>query len=320
MKTNYTTILMLLLATTFSFAQQTVLLDLGDFNSDAWFADVNTYNNVTDAGVSGVYNAHAGSHGIADMINDAGTNTGFTFAITQDFQYFGGNGNVTANPMTGAAASFDSNAVRDYFFTSENDGNPVAQISFSGLDDTKFYAFEIFASRKTNGSNRNSQYTIAGATTEVVTLRPDSFGGSDAEGNTSNTVIANAVQPSAGVITLTLEKASDNTSSWAYLNCLKMEETDTATVENQALSTEGLDVYPNPVADVLNIDYKLNETGAVKLSITDITGRIIHTENTAENQVGTYSLKWNRNNVAAGIYFLQLQSGTSKISKKVVLK
>lgn len=314
MKTNYTKFLMLMiLATTFSFAQQTVLIDFGD---PALPTTTGNWNNTGSDNAAVVYATEAGDQPITDMINDTGASTGFDFAITMDFQYF--NGSLGTQAATSGDALFcnDPLITRDYFFTQADDDN-VAAFSISGLDDTKYYFFEIFANRKTT-QNRETLYTATGANNGTATLNP---GGTTAEGNLTNTALINNMQSTGGVITIQVERGAANQNNWSYITALKMvENASTNAVEDEILATDGVNVYPNPVVDVLNIDYKLNETGAVKLSITDITGRVIHTENTSENQAGTYSLKWNRESVASGVYFLQLQSGNSKVSKKVVLK
>lgn len=198
------------------------------------------------------------------------------------------------------------------FFT-EIGGSPNGAVTFSNLDDSKYYSFEILSNRKTM-QNREGQFTISGANTVVGFLNA---GGTTNEGNTSNTLIIENIQPTGGSITIALENGPNNASNWSYMNCLKMVETTTASVNNLILANEGFRTYPNPVNNILNIDYVFNNTGKVKLTITDITGRIIHSENTGMNQAGTYSLKWVRNNVTSGVYFLQLVAENSNISKKL---
>jgi len=318
MKNNYKLFIMLLLATTISFAQQTLLLDLGD-EYVGKHAPGN-WNNMT----SGVYGTQPGDHAIADMVNDAGTNTGFSFAITGAFQYFGGYGNlVTDTPMTGAAAAFPTEAVRDYFFTkSDEDAN--GEITFSNLDNAKFYYFEIFASRK-SAQNRETQYTITGTETQTIYLNPGGAGGS-ADGNISNTVISVGIQPQGGNITIGVTNGPNSASIYSYINCLKMvETTTTASLEDEVLANGGLQLYPNPVEDVLNINYTLTDSTESSILIYDITGRLIYNVTNALNQTGTYSYKWNRldnsgKSVSAGMYLLSLKTNTKTVTKKLILK
>lgn len=99
---------MLLLTTTISFAQQTVLFDFGGvFNTMLTTGE--NYNNMTED----LYQTHVGDHSIVDLINDTGANTGFSYAITSNFQYFNEGGTQIA---TGDAAFFHVNATKDSFF------------------------------------------------------------------------------------------------------------------------------------------------------------------------------------------------------------
>ncbi|MBL0343520.1 MAG: T9SS type A sorting domain-containing protein [Bacteroidetes bacterium] len=80
-------------------------------------------------------------------------------------------------------------------------------------------------------------------------------------------------------------------------------------------SDEGFQLFPNPVAETLNIAFKKADTGNCKIKIIDITGRIIQEQTIegVENRVVV-----NLVNLADGIYFVKVSKGTTKGIKKIV--
>ncbi len=72
--------------------------------------------------------------------------------------------------------------------------------------------------------------------------------------------------------------------------------------------------YPNPFNAVTKIRYKLLTKSFVRVSIFNISGKKVATLVTGEQTAGTYSVKWNANGFASGIYFCRLQ-----VNKHIVL-
>jgi len=314
METNYKSLfIMLLLTSSMAFSQQIVLFDFGPL-ADVAAANLN-YNNTEDP--------LAGGDGtpIADLINNTGAASGIGYEITDRFTFRNTSG--TQTPSGDAAAAFDSQATRDSFFGNTGDFNgdiePTGAFKLTGLDNNKFYSFEVFASRATT-ENREAKYTVTGSSTVIGFL--------NAGDNVANTVLINDVKPTGGEITFLAEPGPNNNNSlgFYYLGAIKMTESDAALAIDEAiLEANGLNVYPNPVGEELNIDYRLSDYSISEISVFDITGRLVFNVKNNENQIGTYSFKWNRldNNgskLAAGTYFVKLQTETKAFSKKLILK
>lgn len=77
--------------------------------------------------------------------------------------------------------------------------------------------------------------------------------------------------------------------------------------------------YPNPFNPVTNIDYDLPVDGKVALKIYDISGREIANLVNEVQQAGYYTVAFNANNLASGVYFYRLISGNFNQTKKLVL-
>jgi photosystem II stability/assembly factor-like uncharacterized protein len=80
--------------------------------------------------------------------------------------------------------------------------------------------------------------------------------------------------------------------------------------------------YPNPFNPNTKINYELPKDGRVKLVIYDILGREIKTLVNELKQAGRYTVEFNGNNYASGVYFyrIQVEGGKSYTSvKKMVM-
>jgi hypothetical protein len=86
-----------------------------------------------------------------------------------------------------------------------------------------------------------------------------------------------------------------------------------------APQAELLPVYPNPVSETATIRFSLPEAGDVRIDVFDIYGR--HVENLVNGWFGTgiYTLKWSSKTSTSGIYFVVLQSGSSRSAVKMIV-
>lgn len=92
----------------------------------------------------------------------------------------------------------------------------------------------------------------------------------------------------------------------------------TATGINALSNGNGVQVYPNPASDQLNIAFEGNVNGQTTIELIDVTGRVIRTaqvENASQGQV----LQLDVNDVRAGSYMISIKSATSNLIQKVVL-
>jgi len=77
-----------------------------------------------------------------------------------------------------------------------------------------------------------------------------------------------------------------------------------------------LQTIPNPFNSQINISYNMTKTDLVRLSVYDIQGRLIDILEDRMVIRGKHRIVWNHR--TAGLYFICLQAGDSKIVKKVV--
>jgi hypothetical protein len=82
--------------------------------------------------------------------------------------------------------------------------------------------------------------------------------------------------------------------------------------------------FPNPFNPTTTIGYQIGESGHVKLEIFNVLGQRVRLLVDSEQSPGAYRMIWDGRNdsglaLAAGTYFLRMQSGTYVQTRKMVL-
>jgi hypothetical protein len=77
--------------------------------------------------------------------------------------------------------------------------------------------------------------------------------------------------------------------------------------------------YPNPFNPSTTIEYGIQERGFVTLKVFDILGREVATLVNGVEEPGYKTVRWDAGNVASGVYFYRLQSGSFVGTKKLLL-
>jgi hypothetical protein len=77
--------------------------------------------------------------------------------------------------------------------------------------------------------------------------------------------------------------------------------------------------YPNPFNPITKIKYDVKDNITLKITVFDITGRIISILSDKFYNRGTYETEFNGNNLSSGIYFYKIEAGNYTESKAMVL-
>ena len=157
------------------------------------------------------------------------------------------NSNFTLNTTailgltTGLSSSLgelaEGNATMDCFFTN---GNVTANLKFIGLSTIRRYKFYIFGCRVATDT-RVTKYTLTGSTSTSGTLTTSgtNIGGTGINGNNNSLYISTFLNSNASS-EIALDVTNNAGTTFAYLNCMKMEEykaTQTITFGSLPLKT-----------------------------------------------------------------------------------
>ncbi|OYU97710.1 MAG: hypothetical protein CFE21_05320 [Bacteroidetes bacterium B1(2017)] len=84
-------------------------------------------------------------------------------------------------------------------------------------------------------------------------------------------------------------------------------------------SLKSTKVYPNPATDKVNLDLNLSvSVNNLTISLIDITGRVISTEN-LKNVAGSVSHEVNVSQLHSGIYFISVEADGVRTAQKIVI-
>jgi hypothetical protein len=112
-------------------------------------------------------------------------------------------------------------------------------------------------------------------------------------------------------------------SGVANVNCPIVFIDKNTSVENDEgsiLLTYELDQnYPNPFNPSTQIDFAIVKNGRTTLRIFNILGEQVAELVNEPLQPGNYTVQWNAQNAASRLYFYTLQTGSFKMTKKILL-
>ncbi|WP_242919918.1 alpha-amylase family glycosyl hydrolase [Pontibacter liquoris] len=87
--------------------------------------------------------------------------------------------------------------------------------------------------------------------------------------------------------------------------------------KDELMNSDNLLIYPNPANGATMVELSDPYRGEVTLQLSNMTGAVLRTVKTRKSQQ-TFSQPLNLQGIAAGTYFLQIQTGTKRMVKKVV--
>ena len=79
-------------------------------------------------------------------------------------------------------------------------------------------------------------------------------------------------------------------------------------------------VYPNPATEKALLEYNLNTTAEVAVSVTDISGRTVLQLDKTAKAAGKYSDELNISDLSSGMYFVKLEIGNQVMTQKLTIE
>ena len=77
--------------------------------------------------------------------------------------------------------------------------------------------------------------------------------------------------------------------------------------------------YPNPFNPTTNVKYQIAKSGNVKIIVYDFLGKEVTVLVNEYKPAGYYEVEFNASNLASGLYFYELKSGTFSETRKMIL-
>lgn len=77
--------------------------------------------------------------------------------------------------------------------------------------------------------------------------------------------------------------------------------------------------YPNPAKDFTTIEYTLRENANVAISMTDLTGKIVYSNDLGKRDAGTSNVIVNTSELSNGVYMYTLTVNNKKVTRRIIV-
>jgi len=77
--------------------------------------------------------------------------------------------------------------------------------------------------------------------------------------------------------------------------------------------------YPNPFNPSTTINFAIALDGHVGLNVYDVSGRLVATVMDKNLKAGTYTVTFNADKLATGVYFYKLSTSSGEMTRKMVI-
>jgi hypothetical protein len=95
---------------------------------------------------------------------------------------------------------------------------------------------------------------------------------------------------------------------------------NTIGINESAIESSTLNIFPNPAKDNLNISFELKSKSSVKIEVLDMTGRLVISADYGVKNAGVYAEKINIDGLGSGMYLLNIRTGNGLAAKKVFVE
>ncbi len=82
----------------------------------------------------------------------------------------------------------------------------------------------------------------------------------------------------------------------------------------------GLNLYPNPASEKLNISFDLNTPSIVNIEVMNIMGQMVQKNKFNIQNTGNHTVELNINDLSAGMYLINTTIGDNKVTRKLVVR
>ena len=103
-----------------------------------------------------------------------------------------------------------------------------------------------------------------------------------------------------------------------YVDDIKIYDPTAVGINEVYKAALNYNVYPNPVSDLLNVEFNLLEKTNVLGEVFDISGRKIETIFNSEFSLGTHRYDYNASDLNAGVYFIKITLEGESFTKRVI--
>lgn len=115
----------------------------------------------------------------------------------------------------------------------------------------------------------------------------------------------------------------DETATWFYSTStpmVRMNFEDQTGIDEMA-NNFGVNLYPNPATAQTNVSFKLNNESTVTISVSDLSGKTVYSNNLGSVKAGAHNSTLNTDSLTNGVYMVNvIANGVTSTQKLVIRK
>jgi uncharacterized delta-60 repeat protein len=266
---------------------------------------------------------------------DSTEDIGYSVAIQSNGKIVVGgytNGGTSADPRVAiGVARFDSDGVLDNSFGS----NGTVSTYVNGPDSLYPNGYSWDAYGYSVALQSDGKIVVSGSTSNgFAVVRFDTNGTLDNIFGANGTAVADsfstdgdigdfgwsvAIQSDGRLVVAGSAQASFGPTAFAVARLLSSNVTGIREANSGPKQFALFQNYPNPFNPTTVISYKLSAVSNVTLKVYDVLGREVATLVNEKQHAGSYSVSFDGNRLASGVYFYRLSAGSFVSVKKLVL-
>ena len=180
-------------------------------------------------------------------------------------------------------------------------------LTISGLDNSKTYNLEIYASRK-GVTNNTTRFTIGSVLIDIVT-----------DNNLVNKASFTNLVPTSGQIIVNIARLNE----FNYLSGFILSENSSVTISDQLQEirevepvNQSINIFPNPIKDRIVLQINNSYKGKMTVQVINMSGIIVKQFNLVKNQV-VLTENLQVENLKQGNYIIRIQGDKWVEYKKV---
>jgi thiol-disulfide isomerase/thioredoxin len=103
------------------------------------------------------------------------------------------------------------------------------------------------------------------------------------------------------------------------INATEIEVSARATGINETRTLDDLRIYPNPFQDNATIEFNLDKSEFLKVTVFDVTGKVVQDIPNQLYNVGNHKINVDGNNLESGLYYVNIIAADGIMTRKLVL-
>ena len=120
--------------------------------------------------------------------------------------------------------------------------------------------------------------------------------------------------------TVLLYSGADDISYLGTPNAVMVRISDQTLSVNENEADFSVNVFPNPAVNEAKVSFELTNTSDVTVTVTDLAGKVVYTNNLGNTTAGKHSIEINTAALAGGIYTVNFNANNAIVTKKLVVK